>query len=127
VGIDISKGVLGVPPPILRTGWWKDGAAPGARTGAILIAGHVDRAGIGPGAFFKLHEAKVGDHVTVNTRGGRAFTYRVVSVHTYLKRNRRATSTDEGPPAPVLHTCAAGRLPVGGPLPRQRRPTAVPI
>jgi sortase family protein len=86
VGIDVPHGVLGVPPPIHRTGWWADGAAPGARSGAVLIAGHVDRAGLGPGAFFRLKDARPGDHVTVTTRSGRTVTYRVVSVHDYLKR-----------------------------------------
>jgi hypothetical protein len=128
VGIDISKGVLGVPPPILRTGWWTDGAAPGARTGSVLIAGHVDRAGIGPGAFFKLHEANAGDHVTVTTRGGRTFTYRVVSVHTYLKRNLPASIYSlKGRPRLVLVTCGGPFIPSAGHYRDNVVLTAVPI
>lgn len=85
VGIDIAKGALGVPPTIGRTGWWRDGMAPGARSGSILISGHVDSARAGPGAFFRLHEAKIGDRVRVTTANGRSFAYRVVSVRNYPK------------------------------------------
>ena len=74
VGIDIPRGVLAVPPSIHRTGWWKDGAAPGARSGSILIAGHVDSANGGAGSFFRLKEASAGARVTVTTAAGRTFT-----------------------------------------------------
>lgn len=106
VGIDVARGVLGVPAPIHRTGWWKDGAAPGARTGSILIAGHVDSATGGVGAFFRLHEAPRGTLVTVRTRAGRIFTYRVVSVRNYPK-SRLPTSvwSLRGRPRLVLVTC----------------------
>ena len=48
---------------IQRTGWWKDGQAPGATAGAVLIAGHVDSAKAGAGAFFRLATARRGDVV----------------------------------------------------------------
>ena len=106
VGIDIAHGVLGVPPPIARTGWWRDGSTPGARAGAVLIAGHVDRAGVGPGAFFKLRQAKPGDRVSVNTLSGRTFTFRVVSVRNYLKHNLPSDVYSlKGRPRLVLVTC----------------------
>ena len=106
VGIDIAHGVLGVPPAIHRAGWWRDGAAPGARTGSVLIAGHVDRAGGGIGAFFRLREATPGERVTVRTAAGRTVTYRVVSVRNYLK-SRLPTSVYslKGRPRLVLVTC----------------------
>jgi Sortase domain len=85
VGIDIPHGVLGAPTHISRLGFWTDGMAPGARSGSILIDGHVDSATAGAGAFFRLHEAKSGDRVHVLTRGGKTYTYRVVSVRNYPK------------------------------------------
>jgi hypothetical protein len=85
VVIDVPHGVLAAPTDIHRLGWWKDGAAPGARKGAVLIAGHVDSAKGGAGAFFRLHEARPGDRVQVTIAGGRAVTYRVVSVRNYPK------------------------------------------
>jgi LPXTG-site transpeptidase (sortase) family protein len=115
VGIDVKQGVLGVSPNIHHTGWWVDGAQPGDKTGAVLIAGHVDRANVGPGAFFHLKDAKPGDKVEVKTSGGRTFTYRVVSVKSYLKQK---LPTDvwsrQGKARLVLVTC-------GGPFDQQAR------
>jgi len=104
--VDVAKGVLGVPGDIRRPGWWIDGAAPGGRNGAVLIAGHVDSASRGPGAFFALHSARPGTRVEVRTRDGRTRTYRVVSVRTMRKD---ALPIDvyslRGRPRLVLVTC----------------------
>jgi LPXTG-site transpeptidase (sortase) family protein len=106
VGIDLVDGVLAVPPPIHRTGWWRDGAAPGAKAGSILIAGHVDSATAGAGAFFKLRDARAGDRITVATAAGRTFTYRVVSVRDYPKRKLPSSVYSvKGRPRLVLVTC----------------------
>jgi hypothetical protein len=115
VAIDTAQGVLGVSPNIHRTGWWADGAQPGDRTGTVLIAGHVDSRAGGAGAFFHLRDATAGDRVQLSTAGGRTFTYRVVSVKTYLKSQ---LPTDvwsrRGPARLVLVTC-------GGPFDRKTR------
>jgi hypothetical protein len=106
VGIDVAKGVLGVSPDIHRTGWWADGAQPGDKTGAVLIAGHVDSATAGAGAFFRVKEAQAGARIELTTAGGRTFSYKVVSVRSYLKT---ALPTDvwskRGPARLVLVTC----------------------
>jgi LPXTG-site transpeptidase (sortase) family protein len=127
VGIALGQGVLGVSPNIHHTGWWKDGAAPGDKTGAVLIAGHVDSATQGAGAFFNLKNAKPGDHVEI-TANGRTYTYRVTSIKNYLKSK---LPTDvwsrRGPARLVLVTC-------GGPFDQQTKHyvdnivlTAVPV
>ena len=85
VGIDVKNGVLGVSPDIHHTGWWADGASPGDKEGSILIAGHVDSAKGGAGAFFHVKDAKPGDKVEISTAGGRTFTYKVSTVKSYLK------------------------------------------
>lgn len=85
VGIDTVGGFLGTPTSIHKPGWWRDGAAAGAKTGSILVAGHVDSAKEGPGAFYKLHLLRAGDRVEVRTTGGRTLAYRVVSVRNYRK------------------------------------------
>jgi Sortase domain len=115
VRIDTQSGVLAVPPFIARAGWWQDGMVPGARAGAILIAGHVDSARSGPGAFFRLREANAGDRVQVTTRNGRTFTYRVVSVARYPK-SRLPTSvySRAGRPRLVLVTCGGPFQPATG-------------
>jgi len=106
VGIDIGKGVLGVAPDIHRTGWWADGAQPGDKTGTVLIAGHVDSATGGAGAFFHVKDAKAGARIELATASGRTLTYKVVSVRSYLKT---ALPTDvwsrHGPARLVLVTC----------------------
>ena len=53
VGIDLKAGVLDVPRTISKLGWWLDGQMPGATSGSVLIAGHVDSATAGAGAFFR--------------------------------------------------------------------------
>lgn len=112
VGIDVTQSVLGVPPSIHTVGWWRDGMAPGAKTGTLMIAGHVDSALAGAGAFYRLHEARAGDGVEVRTAGGRTFAYRVVSVRNYLKTALPTSVwTRRGPARLVLITC-------GGPFDR---------
>ncbi|HEY4347808.1 MAG TPA: sortase [Gaiellaceae bacterium] len=84
-GIDVKAGILAVPADIHKTGWWSDGAAPGDATGSVVIAGHVDSATAGAGAFFPLKQARRGTLIQVATAGGGTKTYRVVSVQTMLK------------------------------------------
>jgi hypothetical protein len=79
VALNLRRGELAVPAAIRRTGWWRDGAAPGDAAGSILIGGHVDSARSGPGAFFRLDEARPGMRVQVVSADGRTRTYRVVS------------------------------------------------
>lgn len=115
VGIDVDAGVLDVPANISQAGWWKDGTAPGTTAGAILIAGHVDSADAGPGAFFALHRANAGERVQLTTANGRTLTYRVVSV----RHHRRSTLplsvySRDGAPRLVLVTCGGPFDPVTG-------------
>jgi hypothetical protein len=85
--IDLKQGVLAVPADIHKTGWWVDGATPHARTGSVVIAGHVDSATAGAGAFFPLKQARPGEVVRVTSADGRTRSYRVVSVRRMLKAN----------------------------------------
>ncbi|MDX6566021.1 MAG: hypothetical protein QOE10_1683 [Gaiellales bacterium] len=106
VGIDMAHGVLGVPEDIQRTGWWKDGAAPGATAGSILIAGHVDSAKAGAGAFFHLVEARRGDIVELTAADGKTFRYRVTSTRRMLKADLPLDIWSQtGPARLVLVTC----------------------
>ena len=126
-GIDVPDGVLGIPSDIHHTGWWRDGAAPGDATGAILVAGHVDSAGGGLGAFLSLRRARAGDRVELDTASGRTFAYRVVSVRLYPKS---ALPTDVfsrvGKPRLVLVTCGGPFSSSSGHYPDDVVVTAVP-
>jgi hypothetical protein len=83
--IDLKQGVLAVPADIHKAGWWVDGATPHSPTGSIVIAGHVDSATAGAGAFFPLKQAKAGETVVLTSANGRTKNYRVVSVARMLK------------------------------------------
>jgi Sortase domain len=106
VDIDIAKGVLDVPANIQRAGWWRDGASPGDKAGAVLIAGHVDSARRGAGAFFRLKNVSGGAIIQVTSGDGKTRSYRVVSVREYPKAalplNIYSTT---GAPRLVLVTC----------------------
>jgi hypothetical protein len=105
-GIDLVHGVLGIPADIQRLGWWRDGSAPGASTGATLIAGHVDSAASGEGALFALAEARRGDLAEVTTAAGRTLTYRVDSVRSYPKADLpESVYSRRGPARLVVVTC----------------------
>jgi hypothetical protein len=112
VSISLSAGALAVPPLIHRAGWWADGEAPGSTTGATLIAGHVDSAKAGLGAFGPLREARRGQKVQVTTKDGRTRTYRIVSVQEMPKEQLPTSPYSRaGRPRLVLVTC-------GGPFNR---------
>jgi len=86
VDIDTRSGALAIPKAIDRVAWWRDGAAPGSANGAILLAGHVDSAKRGAGAFYALKNARRGDTVTVTSDDGKTRDYRV----TTMQRVRKA-------------------------------------
>ena len=117
IGIDLKSGALGIPENIKRVGWWRDGASPGDENGTVLIAGHVDSAKDGAGAFYALKSARRGDTVTV-TSGAKTLRYRVTS----MRRMRKAALpssiyTRSGSPKLVLVTC-------GGPFDARSATTA---
>lgn len=106
VGIDLAQGALDVPVNIDRTGWWRDGAAPGDANGTVLIAGHVDSARRGAGAFFRLKNARAGMRVAVTSTDGRTRTYRITSVSTMPKPQLPlGVFTTSGPARLALVTC----------------------
>jgi LPXTG-site transpeptidase (sortase) family protein len=128
VGIDLAKGQLDVPVDIQRTGWWRDGAAPGDATGSVLIAGHVDSARSGPGAFFKLSTAKAGDRVQLVSADGRTRTYKVTSVRRVLKEDLPAdVFSIKGRARLTLVTCGGTFDPASGHYKDNIIVTAIPV
>jgi LPXTG-site transpeptidase (sortase) family protein len=105
IGIDMKSGALGIPENIKRVGWWRDGATPGDDTGTALLAGHVDSAKDGAGAFYALKSARRGDRVTV-TQGGKTLRYRVTTIRRMKKASLPTDIyTRAGSPKLVLVTC----------------------
>lgn len=83
--VDTRAGALAVPQNIDRVGWWRDGAAPGDAAGTILLAGHVDSARRGAGAFYALRTARRGDTVELRADDGRTRRWRVTTVRRMRK------------------------------------------
>lgn len=106
VSIDADHRNLHVPDDIRVAGWWADGSFPGARAGATLIAGHIDSAARGAGAFYPLTRARRGDAIELRTADGRTRRYRVSRVQR-LRKDRLPSSifSREGSPRLVLVTC----------------------
>ena len=128
VGIDLAKGELDVPVNIARTGWWRDGAAPGDPAGATLIGGHVDSAKAGPGAFFRLKDATARDRVQIVTSDGRTRTYKVTSVRR-MPKDQLPTDiwSQKGRARVVLVTCGGAFDPAAGHYRDNVVVTAVPV
>lgn len=113
--IDIASGALDVPKNIQRVGWWRDGAAPGSAVGTILLAGHVDSAKAGGGAFYALKGARRGDIVKLTSDDGKTRNYRVSSIRTVRKAALpESIFTRTGPKRLVLVTCGGPFLPAVG-------------
>jgi hypothetical protein len=63
--------------------WYRGGAEPG-QPGVFAVAGHVDRVGGGPAAFWTLRTIKAGDVVEVtDQRNGAAYRYRISEAATF--------------------------------------------
>jgi hypothetical protein len=85
VGIDAATGDFAVPPGVDRVGWYRFGPGLAARTGSIVVAGHVDSAAEGAGAFFRLNTVEAGDLVTLTGPGGRNRTFTVTARERHRK------------------------------------------
>ncbi len=112
VGVD-GNGDFAVPPSVDEVGWYRFGPGVEATAGSVVIAGHVDSAEQGRGAFFRLRELDRGDRLTVTGDDGVTRNYRVVAREEYRKTKiplDRYFARD-GKPRLTLITC-------GGPFDR---------
>lgn len=98
-----------VPPSDpFELGWWADGAEPGARHGAVLIAGHTVHNG--RGALNPLGTLAPGARVVVRTSNGERLRYQARTVRTFTKgtiaEKAERLFDQSGPSRLVLVTCA---------------------
>jgi hypothetical protein len=127
VGIDVRHGTLAIPGSLRRLGWWSDSSAPTARSGSVLVAGHVDGANSRIGAFFPLRLAHAGDVVDVTTANEAVHRYVVTSIRRYPKRRLPLDIySRSGAPRLVLVTCGGRFDPVTGHYPDNVVVTARP-
>ncbi|MER7283971.1 class F sortase [Dactylosporangium sp. NPDC000244] len=85
VGVDDKTGDFAVPPSVDVVGWYKWGPALNATAGSIVIAGHVDSAEQGAGAFFHLRDLGPGDPITVTGADGSTRRFTVTAREVYPK------------------------------------------
>jgi hypothetical protein len=99
-------GALVVPDPPTTVGWWSPGALAGATSGTTVLAGHVDSAAAGLGAFAVLRQVGVGERVELRGADGRTLAYRVVARRQLEKAELPADLfAHGGPPRLALITC----------------------
>lgn len=106
VGVD-SDGSMTVPQPPSRLGWYEHGPAPGDAEGSAVIAGHVDSAAHGPGAFFELGAVEPGATVVVTLSDGTDVLFEVTGRQ---RIDKEVLPTDDlfrrtGPGVLTLVTC----------------------
>jgi hypothetical protein len=85
VGIDPKTGDFDVPPSVDRVGWYRFGPGLEATAGSIVVAGHVDSAEQGEGAFFRLGRMRTGDRITLTGPDGEKREFAVVARERYAK------------------------------------------
>ncbi|WP_433460528.1 class F sortase [Micromonospora sp. CA-248212] len=116
VGINERTNEFEVPPSVDEIGWYRYGPGLEADAGSVVIAGHVDSARQGKGAFYRLRELDRGDTLTATGSDGTARRYRVVAREEYAKTKiplDRYFARD-GKPRLTLITC-------GGPFDAKAR------
>jgi LPXTG-site transpeptidase (sortase) family protein len=106
IGVDTS-GDLAIPEDVQTAGWYRFGPAPGSAQGSVVIAGHVDSAQQGIGAFKALWSAKPGMTVTLDLSRGAPLQYRIVARETFDKTNTplSALFSTKGAARLTLITC----------------------
>lgn len=101
----VTAGVLGIPASLTTVGWWAGGAGVGSRTGATVLAAHVDGRVAGvpvTGALFWLRRLPVGAEVLLSTPSGGTAAFRVVA--------RRLVAKSALPTAEIFSTAGPARL-----------------
>ena len=109
VGVD-GSGQMQIPLLISQIGWYKYGPAPGATSGSIVLAGHVDSAAQGRGAFFDLRNIPQHAEITITENDGTRLRYTVIAREAYPKATipLRALFARTGRPRLSLITCGGG-------------------
>jgi hypothetical protein len=103
--VSIIGGELIVPQNGQVLGWWRNGAAPAARAGTVVLAGHVDTRTDGPGALYRAETLVPGQEISVSSAAGPT-GYRVVARHAYRKDRLPADLfSADGPARLALVTC----------------------
>ncbi len=97
---------LNVPDDVHMVGEWSGGGTPTDASGTVLLAGHVNWDGQGPGALAPLASIAPDANVILSTPGGTPTTWSVTSVEAVTKADLPQTIFDRsGPHRLVIVTC----------------------
>lgn len=104
-----KDGAIDAPQTAWGVGWYRDGALPGAGSGAALIDGHVNDTFNTPGVFYELPRLLAGDDITVIRGDDSQLHYKVVKVTEEPLRNidmnKVLSSIEAGKEGLSLVTC----------------------
>jgi Sortase domain len=81
----VTLGALAIPDDVDQVGWWTGGAGVTSPSGTIVLAGHVDSARQGLGAFSTLRSVPVGTRVRLTSGGGLSRSFVVTGRRSYAK------------------------------------------
>jgi hypothetical protein len=102
----LVKGYLVIPADVHSVGWYSGGGKLGAKTGTLLLAGHVNYVGQGWGAFGHLADLQRGATVFTTDSAGAVQAWRVTAVTAVLQTRLPQDIFDaSGPRRLVLVTC----------------------
>ena len=113
-GVD-DRGAMALPDSAFKVGWYRFGSRPLDRSGATVLAGHVDTRAEGVGPLALLAAVRVGDLIEVRA-GRNTVTYATTSVTRVGKAliDLPAVFSRAGPPRLHLVTCGGAYLPEAG-------------
>ena len=111
VGVS-DNGEMVMPSRPTTIGWYRFGPAPGSKTGAVVLAGHVDSKEYGIGPLAKLRASKVGQTVVIRDENGRKQSYVVQKTEEISKQTiaLERIFTRSGPPLLHILTCGGAYL-----------------
>jgi hypothetical protein len=105
VGTD-GAGSLDLPEDPDRLGWWVGSAVPGAASGSVVLAGHIDTRQRGAGVMASVLRLPIGAALQLDDRAGTPLRYTVAAVRSYPKTALPASVfRSVGSPRLVLVTC----------------------
>lgn len=123
-----ADGQMEIPDEGDRAGWYRHGPRPGAETGSVVVAAHVDTV-TGPGAFLALTGVTEGDEVEVELSDGTSTTYRIVGGEQVAKSDLAVDDLfrRDGDPVLRLVTCTGDWSPQAGSYTDNLVISAVPV
>lgn len=110
VGVERSGPLAGhmvVPDDPRIAGWYRHGTAPLDQGGAVVIAAHADRAGLGAGPLARLERIRAGENIVLRV-GRQDVRYRVERVEVLIKDRLDAAALFDTHGPARLHLVSCG-------------------